>query len=149
MEFPMTGRLFCTTFALLLWPVTGLAGERVIHDVRPYFETRQAPTQQWVCEPATRDLRRERGAQLLGGLAGGYLGSEIGAGRGQQVAAVAGALAGAELGRRQLAAPRERCRMVYGTVERNEIGGYDVIYEENGRLWRKRTTEAPEPAVKP
>lgn len=130
-------------------PLT-LAAEPVrVLDARPYFEETRSLQHEWRCdERRTPLLSRDRRAQLFGGLAGGYLGSQIGSGRGRDVATVAGALYGAELARQHFGGPAEgHCRQVATPVIEQRIGGYDVIYERDGRLWRTRLADDPGPTL--
>ena len=85
-------------------------------------------------QAAVKDPKRVTGS-LIGAVAGGVLGNQIGHGDGQTVATVAGAAAGGYAGNRvqkhmqegnTTQALEERCHTVYDTVEKPD--GYQVRY---------------------
>ena len=101
---------------------------------------RQAPVQ---------DEHRIAGT-LIGGVAGGLLGNQIGGGNGKKVATVAGAVAGGYAGNRVqknlqdsdvVTATEQRCRTVQQKSQR--LVGYDVTYRLNGQEGRARTSSPP------
>lgn len=111
-------------------------------DARPYYVTGTTTEQREVCRRANGLLGGREG-QILGGVAGGFAGSAFGSGRGRDLATVTGALLGSELGRRHIDRGRRDCRVESVETPAEGIGGYDVIYEQDGRLWRTRTREHP------
>lgn len=111
-------------------------------EARPYYVTTTTTERREVCR-RPGGLLGGREGQILGGVAGGFVGSEFGSGRGRDLATVAGAVLGSELGRRNFDRGRRDCRVEAVDVPAEAIGGYDVIYKQNDRLWRTRTPEHP------
>lgn len=113
-------------------------------DARPYYRTVVETVPQEVCETRRGGgFLGDRTGAIIGGVAGGYLGSQIGHGRGRKAATVGGALLGTYAGNRYISRPYTACHTERERVEREEVAGYDVIYQHEGRLWRTRTTEHP------
>jgi uncharacterized protein YcfJ len=93
-------------------------------------------------------------ASLIGGLAGGLLGSQIGGGNGKTLATVAGAAAGGYAGnqvqkgmqeRDAVVTNERRCRTV--NEKSKQIVGYDVTYRLAGKEGVARTTYRPGPTL--
>ncbi|MHA7835533.1 MAG: glycine zipper 2TM domain-containing protein [Algiphilus sp.] len=83
---------------------------------------------------------------MLGGLAGGYAGSQIGAGSGRDLATIAGAIVGSEYAASRTRGTQRRCNVAPVEAmgqEEQVVEGYDVIYRHAGRLWRTRRSEPP------
>ena len=121
-----------------------------VYRVDPQYENVNAPRNecrtQWINEDrysggAGQD--RQYGGAIVGGLAGGVLGHQVGGGRGKDVATALGVVLGAMTGdqlanRDQRGQPYEntqrevqRCRTLYDTQTR--ITGYRVAYEYRGQ----------------
>lgn len=110
--------------------------EEVVHRERPGY---------WVDDRAA--------GTILGAIAGGVAGHQVGKGRGQDAAtalgAVIGAGAGQQLAARHAPAPAEhvtveqRCRTVHDTRFEERVAGYDVTYRFNGRLYHTRMPYDP------
>lgn len=86
-----------------------------------------------------KDQKRVAGT-LIGGIAGGVLGHQIGGGTGQTVATIAGAAGGAYLGNQVqkdmqhkdvVTTTERRCKTVNDTSQK--LLGYDVTYQLDGR----------------
>lgn len=130
--------------ATLLMALPAAAQETVpVLDARPFHQNVVETRPQQVCETRRGGFLGDRTGQIVGGVAGGFLGSEIGSGTGRKAATVAGALIGAEAGRRYIGQPTTHCHIAEQRIERQEVAGYDVIYEQDGRLWRTRTVDHP------
>lgn len=137
-----TTAIICLSLSGAL-PVLAAAQTRAeVVEARPYYVTTTTTERREVCR-RPGGLLGGREGQVLGGVAGGFLGSEFGSGRGRDVATVAGALLGSEFGRRQFDRGRRDCRVEAVDVPAEAVGGYDVIYKQNDRLWRTRTHEHP------
>ncbi|AUH00438.1 glycine zipper 2TM domain-containing protein [Pectobacteriaceae bacterium CE70] len=87
---------------------------------------------------------------LLGAVAGGVLGHQIGGGRGQDVATVAGALAGGYAGNQvqgkmqnsdTYVTSQQRCNTVYDKSQK--VLGYDVTYKIGDRQGKVRMDRDP------
>jgi uncharacterized protein YcfJ len=93
--------------------------------------------------------------QLIGAIAGGVLGNNIGGGFGRAAATGIGAVAGATIGNGievnaanaypPTAVPVQRCQTVNGYE--NRTVGYDVVYEYAGRRYTTRMARDPGPSL--
>lgn len=95
-------------------------------------ETRQE------CDPAPAPKKETSiVAPILGGVAGGLLGHQVGQGSGKTAATIIGATGGAVAGSviadrsGNNAQPAQQCRTV--ETSREVVNGYDVVYRYNGR----------------
>lgn len=89
--------------------------------------------------PVTETTQPDEGAgtagTVIGGLAGGLLGHQVGGGSGKTAATIVGAIGGAMVGRNIGERPsvtnttRRECNQAY----HDEITGYNVTYEYRGR----------------
>ena len=140
---------------------------RVVH-VDPIIERFDEPYTRDVCfnqpteyyEPRYAyqrgDRRNGTGGALLGALIGGALGNQVGKGDGRRAATIAGALIGGSIGHDR--ATRGRYRDVGGHYvrgneqaceprteyrSREQVTGYEVTYEYNGRRYRTTTVAHP------
>lgn len=121
-----------------------------VHRVDPQYENINVPRNEcrnhWINEDRHNggavQQDRQYGGAIVGGLAGGVLGHQIGGGRGKDAATalgvVLGAMTGDQFANRDQRGPYEnaqrevqRCRTVYDTQTR--ITGYRVAYEYNGQ----------------
>lgn len=116
---------------------------RVI-SVSPQIEQINRPRQQcWVEQAQVQQPRSQRsaGGAIIGGLAGGLLGSQIGGGNGRLAATAVGAVTGAMVGDRlendngavASEQPVRHCRTVDQWESRTS--GYAVTYEYGGRTY--------------
>lgn len=87
---------------------------------------------------------------VIGALAGGLLGNQVGGGDGKKLATVAGAAAGGYAGKKvqenmqannTYATTETRCKMVNDS--RTQVVGYDVEYRLGDQIGRVRMDEAP------
>lgn len=129
---------------------------RVI-SARPIYENVGRPRREcWDEEVNERESRRDGdrslGGTIIGGLAGGLLGSQVGKGNGKTAAAAVGAVTGAVVGDRidndgrgggdrSRSRTVQRCRDV--SEEREEVSGYTVRYQYNGRTYTTRMNRDP------
>ncbi|HUP92486.1 MAG TPA: glycine zipper 2TM domain-containing protein [Solimonas sp.] len=112
----------------------------------------------WEERVAYRDDRNgylfghDDGSTIVGAIAGGVVGHQIGGGHGQDIATALGALIGASVAQQHSAAYREvpvseryeeRCSTVNDSRYEQRIDGYDVTYRYNGRLYHTRTPYDP------
>lgn len=116
---------------------------RVTH-VEPQYERvrvpRQTCSEEWVREPQ-RQVRRDYGGAVLGGVVGALIGNQVGGGHGREAATAVGAVVGAFTGDnlsnrvRWQPAPAERpvttCRDVDEIQSR--LVGYQVSYDYRGQ----------------
>ncbi|MGA1316229.1 MAG: glycine zipper 2TM domain-containing protein [Rubrivivax sp.] len=118
----------------------------------PQYEQVNTPRQvcRTVLEPEVRHQRGDAGlaGPIVGGVAGGLVGSQFGRGEGRVAAAAVGAIAGALIGQHLSDRPAgatvvherevQRCRFVDDWSSR--LTGYRVTYEYAGRVY---TTTLP------
>ncbi|MFT5782390.1 MAG: hypothetical protein ACI9EB_001779 [Pseudomonas sp.] len=122
--------------------------------VQPVNETIKTPRE--VCKEVTLTKRRpvkdehKIAGTLLGAVAGGLLGNQVGGGTGKKIATVAGAAAGGYAGNTMQGNMQEgdtytttetRCSTVVDKSEK--IVGYDVKYQLNGLLDQVRMDRDP------
>lgn len=120
---------------------------------RPVYEDVRVPTEKEVCwqEQVRQRDHRSHTPSLLGAVIGGAIGHQFGDGRGQDALTVAGALIGASAGRdiehrrRHRSQPYtvERCRLEQSHYYTEQLVGYDVRYEFDGRIYHTRTQRDP------
>lgn len=149
-HFVRTPTWLAVLVAALGIPLTVSAEPVRVLEARPYFEEIRVLHPELSCDTIRGPTAsRDRRAQWLGGLAGGYLGSQVGSGRGREVATVAGALYGAHVARHHRSGGdgRQDCREITSTRTERRVAGYDVIYARDGRLWRTRMTQDPGPTL--
>jgi len=136
--------------------------------VDPIIELVDEPSSREVCrnvpveryEPRYRyDDRRHRdhsGATLLGALIGGALGNTVGHGDGRRAATIAGAVIGGSIANDESHRGRYRdvggsyrrdyerqCSVETDYQQREQVVGYDVSYDYNGRIYHTRTESHP------
>lgn len=122
--------------------------------VQPVTETIKTPRQ--VCKEVTLTKRRpvkdehKIAGTLLGAVAGGLLGNQVGGGNGKKIATVAGAAAGGYAGNTVQGNMQEgdtytttetRCSTVTDSSEK--VVGYDVKYQLNGLVNQVRMDRDP------
>lgn len=123
-------------------------------NVEPLTRTVRTPRQ--VCsdqvvthQSPTSDPQQITGT-VIGALAGGVLGNQVGHGTGRTVATVAGAAAGGYAGNKiqenmqdgkTTQSVEQRCRTVYDSIEKPD--GYEVRYRFDNREGTVRTDRAP------
>src|SRR3989338_5242854 len=110
---------------------------RVISSTPIYERISEPKRECWTETVQVTPKERSIGGAVVGGVAGGLLGSQVGGGGGRKVATAAGGIIGAVVGDRVANPdqPRseqvERCREVQ--TSREVIKGYNVTYRYNGR----------------
>ncbi|BAN46861.1 glycine zipper 2TM domain-containing protein [Metapseudomonas resinovorans] len=122
--------------------------------VQPINETIQTPRE--VCNDVAVTRQRpvkdqhQIAGTVLGAVAGGLLGNQIGGGNGKKIATVAGAVGGGYAGNKVQEHMQEgdtytttetRCKIVTDTSEK--LVGYDVRYELDGKVGQVRMDHDP------
>jgi uncharacterized protein YcfJ len=140
--------------ALAQQPHSFVDRARVQH-VEPQYETVQVPrnecTSQWVTEARPVAASNGYGGAIIGGVAGGLLGNQVGKGHGREAATAAGAVIGAIAGDRianqqpqgyeQTQREVRTCRTVHDAQTR--LNGYLVTYEYRGHPYTTLMREQP------
>ncbi len=89
---------------------------------------------------------------LLGAVAGGAVGNQIGGGSGRAVATMAGVIGGAMLGNNIEGQPtarmQEQTTCTHQTVYENRTVGYNVTYEYAGKQYQVQTPNDPGPTLR-
>ena len=84
---------------------------------------------------------------LMGAIAGGAIGNNVGAGSGRGVATVIGVIGGAMMGDRVEGAPPVQMQTVQNcstqTFYENRTSGYNVVYEYNGKQYNVQMPNDP------
>jgi len=131
-----------------------------VRGVEPQYESVAVPrnecTNQWVNE-VRRTGSRDYGGALIGVIAGGVIGNQVGGGHGREAAtaigAVIGAMTGDNLANRGRAETYEQvprqvttCRTVQDVEQR--LTGYRVDYEYRGQMYSTFMHEQPGPTLR-
>lgn len=128
---------------------------RVINST-PVYESANAREECWNPRARVYEERREgvrdtnNNGTIIGAIAGGVIGHQVGSGRGNDAATVGGAILGGVVGNQldrqhnsneQTDLDLSRCRRVGGN--RNDIVGYDVRYVYRGQEYNTRLASDP------
>jgi len=104
----------------------------------------------WNEETKTYEHHGINAGTVLGAIAGGVIGHQIGSGRGNDVATAAGAIGGGiagnriERNREERPSSEQRCRTVSDSEgATNQVVAYDVRYEYRGREFTTRLNHEP------
>jgi uncharacterized protein YcfJ len=88
---------------------------------------------------------------LMGAIAGGAIGSNVGSGSGRALATMIGVIGGAAMGDRVEGAPPVQMQTVQNcstqTIYENRTAGYNVVYEFGGRQYNVQMPNDPGPYV--
>ena len=128
-----------------------LAGPALAQDVAqvlsrtPVFEQVSVPRQ--VCTPVASTHSSGAGA-LLGAMAGGAIGHQIGGGSGQALATMAGVVGGALIGQ-QMETPvtSNTLHCTVQTMLEQRITGYQVVYTYAGKQYQTQLPYDPGPTL--
>ena len=129
----------------------------IIRSVQPRYEQINQPRQEcrseWVTETIAQPAQPHYGGALIGGAAGGALGTQVGKGRGRDVAIVAGTLLGAMIGDHMADPTRgspttqtvnrevQRCQQV--NDYRQQVRDYQVAYEYRSQIYSTTMSRYP------
>ena len=133
--------------------------EAQVVDVRPIKTRVRIPDQQESCWYETARVQRRSTSYtppILGALAGGVLGNQVGGGNGKTVATIAGTLLGASVARdMQTSQPstravtQRRCQIIdHGYVTEERIDGYEVDYQYDGEIYSIQTQYPPRGTIR-
>jgi uncharacterized protein YcfJ len=122
---------------------------RVI-DSQPVYAQGGTHEECWNDDTRRYEHRGINAGSVLGAIAGGVVGHQVGSGRGNDVATAAGAIGGGiagnriERNREDRAANGERCRTVSDSgAGSDQVVAYDVRYEYRGREFTTRLNHDP------
>jgi uncharacterized protein YcfJ len=124
---------------------------RVISSV-PVIQQVAVPQQVCSTQPVAVEQPKSGAGALLGAVAGGAVGNQIGSGGGRAVATMAGVIGGAVLGNRiEGPAPtvvQNQTTCSTQTVYESRTVGYNVTYEYAGRQYQVQMPQDPGPFVR-
>jgi uncharacterized protein YcfJ len=138
--------------------ILALVGSSAFAQVSQFYDSARVINVQPLMEQQTRDCyqqpqnqqqERLNGGSIIGGIAGGLLGSQVGGGNGRLAATAVGALIGGIAGDRTENRPNQQqgnynCQNQYS----NQVTGYLVTFEYNGRQAQKRLNYNPGQTVR-
>ena len=136
--------------ASVSWAGPGFIARARVISATPVYQTVSAPRQEcWNETTAQAPSGGNTAGAVIGAITGGLLGATVGKGNGKVAAGAVGAATGAVVGDRwnNGGGPQEvqRCRTVEGTQQ--QMIGYDVTYQYQGRQFATRLPYAPGPWV--
>lgn len=154
MTTPMTKTLTLTGLTALMLATPALHAQetaRVVSSV-PMYQQVAVPRQ--VCstlQVAVEQPKSGAGA-LMGAIAGGAVGNQIGGGSGRAVATMAGVIGGAMLGN-NIEGPagtrmQDQTTCSTQTVYENRLQAYNVTYEYAGRQYQVQMPQDPGPTLR-
>lgn len=124
---------------------------RVISSI-PVIQQVAVPQQVCSTRPVAVEQPRSGAGALLGAVAGGAVGNQIGEGSGKAVATLAGVIGGAMLGNRIEGPPpatvQNQTLCSTQTVYENRTVGYNVTYEYAGRQYQVQMPQDPGPTLR-
>ena len=140
--------VFLGIHASASWADPGFMARARVISATPVYQTVSTPRQECWNESAAQPPRGGNTAgAVIGAITGGLLGATVGKGNGKVAAGAVGAATGAVVGDRwnNGGGPQEvqRCRTVEDTQQ--QMIGYDVAYQYQGRQFATRLPYAPGP----
>lgn len=124
---------------------------RVVSSI-PMIQQVGVPRQVCTTQQVMVEQPRSGAGALLGAVAGGAVGNQIGGGSGRAVATMAGVIGGAMLGNNIEGQPaarmQEQTTCTTQTVYENRTVGYNVTYEYAGRQYQVQTPSDPGPTIR-
>ena len=147
----LAGALILSGLGTVSFTVLAQESGRVISST-PVIQQVAVPRQ--VCtntQVATQGQKSGAGA-LMGAIAGGTVGNNVGAGSGRTAATMLGVLGGAILGDKVEGAPAPEVRTVQSCTNQifyeNRTTGYHVVYEFAGKQYTVQMPQDPGPTVR-
>lgn len=144
-------KTWVTTSALLLSVLSAQAQEvgQVISRTQVYQQV-AVPRQACSQSPAVAPAQNSGGGALIGAIAGGLIGSQLGGRDSKGLTAMAGVIGGAILGDKaesQGNAPQATTTCTTQTVYENRLVGYNVVYEYAGKQYNVQLPQDPGPTI--
>lgn len=141
---------FMTAF---LWAATGLTQAQEVGQVissMPVYQQVAVPRQICTQAPAAVQNTASGAGALMGAIAGGAVGNQIGGGSGRALATMAGVLGGALMGDRienQGSQLHNQTTCTTQTAYENRLSGFNVVYEFAGKQYKVQLPQDPGPTV--
>ena len=124
---------------------------RVVSSI-PVYQQVAVPRQVCTTQQVAVEQPRSGAGALIGAIAGGAIGNQIGGGSGRAAATAAGVIGGALLGNNIEGSPGTRMQdqttCSNQTVYENRIQGYNVTYEYAGRQYQVQMPQDPGPTLR-
>jgi uncharacterized protein YcfJ len=144
-------KTWITTSALLLSALGAHAQEigQVVSRT-PVYQQAAVPRQTCTQSPAVAPTQNSGGGALIGAIAGGLIGSQLGGRDSKGLTAMAGVIGGAMLGDKaesQGNAPQPTTTCTTQTVYENRLVGYNVVYEYAGKQYNVQLPQDPGPTI--
>jgi uncharacterized protein YcfJ len=144
-------KTWVTTSALLLSVLGAQAQEvgQVISRTQVYQQV-AVPRQICTQSPAVAPAQNSGGGALIGAIAGGLIGSQLGGRDSKGLTAMAGVIGGAILGDKaesQGNSPQPTTTCSTQTVYENRLVGYNVVYEYAGKQYNVQLPQDPGPTI--
>ena len=144
-------KTWVTTSALLLSALAAQAQEvgQVITRTAVYQQV-AVPRQSCTQSPAVAPAQNSGGGAIIGAIAGGLIGSQLGGRDSKGIAAMAGVIGGAVLGDKaesQSNSPQPTTTCTTQTVYENRLVGYNVVYEYAGKQYNVQLPQDPGPTI--
>ncbi len=114
------------------------------------YQQAAVPRQTCTQSPALASAQNSGGGVMLGALAGGLIGSQLGGRDSRGITAMAGVIGGAILGDRaesQGNALQPSTTCITQTVYENRLVGYNVMYEFAGKQYNVQLPQDPGPTI--
>jgi uncharacterized protein YcfJ len=150
-KFAKIMKTWATTSALLLSAMAAQAQEvgQVISRT-PVYQQAAMPRQTCTQSPAVAPAQNSGGGAIIGAIAGGLIGSQLGGRDSKGLTAMAGVIGGAMLGDKaesQGNAPQPTTTCTTQTVYENRLVGYNVVYEYAGKQYNVQLPQDPGPTI--
>lgn len=151
MNKPTFARLGALTLVLAAPALYAQETARVISSVAVIQQV-AVPRQVCTTQQVMVEQPRSGAGALLGAVAGGAVGNQIGGGSGRAVATMAGVIGGAMLGNNIEGQPAARAQEMTTctnqTAYESRTVGYNVTYEYAGRQYQVQTPQDPGPTIR-
>lgn len=138
----------------LLLAISGLAQAQEVGQVisrTPVYQQVAVPRQTCTQTPVTVQPQTSGAGALMGAIAGGAVGHNVGGGSGQAIATIAGMIGGAMLGERienpGATQVQNQQTCTTQTVYENRLIGYNVVYEFAGKQYNVQLPQDPGPTI--
>lgn len=139
---------------VLLLAACGFAQAQEVGQVisrTPVYQQVAVPRQTCTQTPVTVQPQTSGAGALMGAIAGGAVGHNVGGGSGQAIATIAGMIGGAMLGDKienpGVAQVQNQQTCTTQTVYENRLIGYNVVYEFAGKQYNVQLPQDPGPTI--
>lgn len=140
------------TTSLLCFTALGLHAQEIgqVISRTAVYQQAAVPRQSCTQSPAVAPAQNSGGGAIIGAIAGGLIGSQLGGRDSKGITAMAGVIGGAMLGDKaesQGNAPLPTTTCTTQTVYENRLVGYNVVYEYAGKQYNVQLPQDPGPTI--